>query len=322
MAARSVTIVLLLALTSCSTPREMVRPAPLAPPEIRVLFGGDVMLSRHVGQLARLNADPSFPVRDVAEVLAPADIAFVNLESPFSDRGPVAESNMVFQAAPGTIDGLVLAGIDVVSTANNHARDCGSHGLTYTLEWLAWNNILAAGTADSKESLAEGVVLVRGGVRFGFLGYTYDQSNGNYAAPDERVAVMNVAGMKAEVERLRGRADVVIVSMHAGVEYSPQPNRQQVEFARAAIDAGARVVVGHHPHVAQPVEKYKDGVIFYSLGNLIFDQFQRQETQQGWLAEAVFRGAKLERYSTLPVDIRNTVPQVRQPQAASLTGSR
>ena len=116
--------------------------------------------------------------------------------------------------------------------------------------------------------------------------------------------------MREDVAGLRQRADVAIVSMHAGTEYPPNPNAQQMEFARAAIDAGARVVVGHHPHVTQPWERYGSGVIFYSLGNLVFDQFQRVETQHGVLAEAVFSGPVLVHAGVIPVDIVRTVPRL------------
>jgi len=154
------------------------------------------------------------------------------------------------------------------------------------------------------------VVLERNGVRFGFLAYTYDQSNGNHPTPDARVAMLDIGRMTAEVARLRGRAEVVVVSMHAGDEYNPRPNRRQTDFAHAAIDSGAAVVAGHHPHVVQPVERYRDGVIFYSLGNLVFDQFQRQETQHGLLGEVLFRGAKLDSFKTTPVHLRNTAPEI------------
>jgi poly-gamma-glutamate synthesis protein (capsule biosynthesis protein) len=98
--------------------------------------------------------------------------------------------------------------------------------------------------------------------------------------------------------------------MHAGSEYQPRPNSRQVEFAHAALDAGARVVIGHHPHVTQPWERSGNGVIFYSLGNLVFDQFQRPETQRGALAEVVFSGKTLESAALLPVQIVNTIPRL------------
>src|ERR1700732_4690478 len=95
--------------------------------QTRIVFGGDVMLSRFVGRLARARNDPASPMRALAPVLAAADIAFVNLEAPFSDRGRPVEQGMIFKAEPEMISALELAGIDIVSTANNHARDCDGY---------------------------------------------------------------------------------------------------------------------------------------------------------------------------------------------------
>jgi poly-gamma-glutamate synthesis protein (capsule biosynthesis protein) len=289
--------------------RTAEQPAP-DPVRTRLVLGGDVMLSRHVARVARQKHDPAFPMRDLAPVLQAADIAFVNLESPFSDRGAVVEHGMIFKAEPEMIAALELAGVDVVSTANNHARDQGSYGVEFTLDWLHRHQIAAAGTGTSAEAAHRGVVIERNGLRFGFLAYTYDQSNGNHFDTDDRVAVMDVTRMREDVAQLAMRADAVIVSMHAGVEYSPKSNAQQTAFAHAAIDAGALVVVGHHPHVTEPWEWYGQGVIFYSLGNLVFDQFQRAETQRGALAEIVFEGPRLARASLLPVEIIGTAPRL------------
>lgn len=283
---------------------------PEALPVTRILFGGDVMLSRYVGTLARQRGDPAWPLRDIAQLFSSADIAFVNLEAPFSDRGHMVRSGMVFKAEPEMIQALRLAGIDIVSTANNHARDCGGHGIEYTLDWLEQNGIGAVGTARTGDEAHQGVILERNQVGFGFLAYTYNQSNGNHTDQDDRVAMMDVDQMTDDVAGLLKRADVVIVSMHAGIEYQPKPNTQQREFAHAAIDAGATLVVGHHPHVTQPVEAYGKGVIFYSLGNLAFDQFQRRETQRGYIADVRFMGKRLVGYGVIPVDIVRTVPRV------------
>lgn len=303
---RYATLALVL-LAGCRQKPEPVRETPPpAPPTIRVVLGGDVMLSRHVGRLARQKGDPAFPFRALAPYLKAADLAFVNLESPFSDRGQPVLRGMIFKAEPEMVEGLVLAGIDIVSTANNHARDQGSYGLEYTVRWLNRHDIRVVGTTAPDE----GVVVERGGVRFGFLAYTYDQSNGNHPLPDERVAPLDIPRMGAAVARLRGSADVVIVSMHAGNEYQPRPTREQTDFARAAIDSGATVVAGHHPHVVQAVERYGPGVIFYSLGNLVFDQFHRKDTQQGLLGEVTFRGARLESFQAVPVRLRNTAPEI------------
>lgn len=285
--------------------------APPPPKETRLVFGGDVMMSRSVGRAARAAGDAAFPFRSIASFLNEADLTFVNLEAPFSDKGRPTESGMVFRAGPEMIAGLQLAGIDVVSTANNHARDCGDYGVGFTLDWLAEHGIAAAGSGATGTAAHEGVVIVRNGTRFGFLGYTYDQSNGNHKDIDARIAGLDIATMKQDVWRMRSRAATVIVSMHAGVEYSPRPNAQQQAFARAAIDAGATIVVGHHPHVTQPVEQYGGGIIFYSLGNFVFDQFQRAETQRGQLAEVWMKDGKLLRWNLLGVDIGKAGPRLR-----------
>src|SRR5579862_6942405 len=211
------------------------------------------------------------------------------------------EHGMIFKAEPEMIAALETAGVSIVSTANNHARDCDRYGVEFTLSWLNQHGIMAVGTAPTAEAAHSGMVVERNGLRFGFLAYTFDQSNGNHRDIDDRIVSMDVKTMQADVARmLAGRADVVFVSMHAGTEYRPHPNSQQIEFAHAALDAGATVVVGHHPHVTQPWECLDNGVIFYSLGNLVFDQFQRTETQHGALAEVVFSGKTLESAALLP----------------------
>ena len=290
------------------TPAPEIIPRPRV---TRILLGGDVMLSRHVGRLARAARDPALPLRDLASVFHSADIAFVNLEAPFSDRGALMEHGMIFKAEPEMIAALESAGVTIVSTANNHARDCGGYGVEFTLSWLKDHGIAAVGSASTAEAAHAGTVIERHGLRFGFLAYTFDQSNGNHKDVDDRIATMDIPTMQADVARLlENHADVAIVSMHAGTEYRPSPNSQQIEFAHAALDAGARVVVGHHPHVTQPWERSGTGVIFYSLGNLVFDQFQRVETQHGALAEVVFSGKTLESAALLPVDIVRTVPKL------------
>lgn len=279
-------------------------------PMNRLLFGGDVMLSRHVYRTASEQRDPAYPFREIAREFAAADIAFVNLESPFAASGPFFENRMVFRTNPSMIDGLKLAGIDVVSTANNHARDAGAEGLTFTLDLLERNGIAAVGTGVHAQDARSGAVVERKGVRFGFLAYTFDQRNGNHRDFDPRVAMINTATLGEDIRGLLKRSDTVIVSMHAGFEYVSQPNLQQQQFARAAIDAGASVVVGHHPHVTQPVEHYKEGVIFHSLGNLVFDQFDRSPIGQGAIAEVIFAGPRVAAYLVRDVEIRNTVPRL------------
>ena len=276
----------------------------------RLLFAGDVMLSRGVRREIIAAQDPALPFRKIAPLMSASDITFVNLESPFSDQGPYHESGLIFHAPPETIAGLNLAGVSITSTANNHVRDCGPHGLEFTVSWLRSHGIAPLGTAESEALTHEGVVLLRHGIRFGFLGYTFDQQNGNWHDIDRRIALMDCAVVCRDVTALRKRADVVIVSMHSGTEYAPKPNPAQVAFAHAAVDAGAAVVIGHHPHVVQRRETYRGGLIFYSLGNLVFDQYQREATQHGQIIEISFLGTQILATHVIPVRITRTGPEL------------
>jgi poly-gamma-glutamate synthesis protein (capsule biosynthesis protein) len=268
------------------------------------------MLSRAVRREIIAARDPALPFRKLAPLMRAADITFINLESPFSDRGPYFEHSLIFHAAPEAIAGLQLAGVVIASTANNHSRDCGPHGVEFTVKWLRSHGISPLGTSESESTTHQGVVLERKGVRFGFLGYTFDQQNGNWHDIDPRIAITDMPTMCRDVAALRKRAEVVIVSMHHGIEYRMKPTQAQIAFAHAAIDAGAALVVGHHPHVIQATESYRSGLIFYSLGNFVFDQYQRPETQHGELAEISFLGSTILATHIIPVKITPTGPEL------------
>ncbi len=285
------------------------------PPLTRLLFGGDVMFSRAVRREILQARDPALPFRKIAPLMAAADITFVNLESPFSDAGPYHENGLIFHAPPETIAGLNLAGVAIASTANNHARDCGPHGVEFTITWLRAHRIQPLGSSNSEAETHRGIILARNGIRFGFLGYTFDQSNGNWRDVDKRIAVADINSMSRDVASLATRADIVIVSMHHGIEYMPKPSRVQIAFAHAAIDHGARLVIGHHPHVIQRMEKYRNGLIFYSLGNLVFDQYQRAATQRGELAGVTFLGRDILAVHLMQVKITPTGPELENEQA-------
>jgi poly-gamma-glutamate capsule biosynthesis protein CapA/YwtB (metallophosphatase superfamily) len=283
---------------------------PPTPAWNRLIFAGDVMLCRDVRRQILSTHDPALPFRKIAPLMAGSDIAFVNLESPFSDQGRYFESGLIFHAPPDAIAGLELARIAIASTANNHARDCGPHGVEFTVAWLRSHGIHPLGSSESECRTHEGVVLTRNGVRFGFLGYTFDQQNGNWRDNDPRIANTDPAALERDITALRKRADVIIVSMHNGVEYMPKPNKAQIAFAHAAIDAGATIVIGHHPHVVQPEEKYKSGLIFYSLGNFVFDQYQRQATQHGEIVQISFLGRSVLSTHIMSVRITPTGPEL------------
>jgi gamma-polyglutamate biosynthesis protein CapA len=318
-------VALLIACLSCSPPskprKQIAQQAP-DPAFNRLIFAGDVMFCRAVRRQILAAHDPALPFRKIGPLMASSDIAFVNLESPFSDRGRYFDSGLIFHAPPETIAGLQAARVAIASTANNHTRDCASHGVEFTVGWLRAHSIEPLGTSESEARTHEGVILARNGVRFGFLGYTFDQQNGNWRDIDARIALADPAAVCRDVTALRKRADVVIVSMHNGVEYVPRPNRAQIAFAHAAIDAGAALVIGHHPHVVQPEETYRGGLIFYSLGNFVFDQYQREATQHGEIVQISFLGTRVLSTHVMRVRITPTGPELEEGLAAPLPAGR
>lgn len=274
------------------------------PPEITLVAAGDILLGRRLGAMMEQSGDYAYPFSLIADELRAADIAFGNLEGMFCAAPPYPEAGMVFRVRPAAIASLLYAGLDVVSVANNHALDGGEACLAFTLEHLAAAGIAAAGAGLGYDAAHRPAILERGGVRFAFLAYTYAEFNDRPGAERAVVAGRDPASMARDVAAARALADVVLVSLHDGAEYTRRVARETEQFARAAIDAGAAAVLGHHPHVAQRVEPYNGGWIFYSLGNFVFHQ-PFPGTRDALLARLTFRGPRLARVEALPVFIED-----------------
>lgn len=256
-------------------------PTPSPPPAtVTVLGGGDVMLGRTIGENIVASGDPTWPYQFILDTLQAADIAFVNLESPLSDGGEPADKDFVFLGPPLAAEGLADAGIDVVTMANNHVLDYGLTALRDTWMHLQAAGIPQTGSGENETEARAPVILTANGLRIAFLSYvnTPPDSVSGFVVEDTKatattpgVAWLSPEAVSEDVSAAKREADVVIVAFQAGVEYAEAPIALQVDSAHAAIDAGASVVFGHHPHVLQGIETYRGGIIIYSLGNLVFD---------------------------------------------------
>ena len=271
-----------------------------------IMAAGDIILSRTVGVKIREAGDNTLPFYNVKDLFRDADIAFATLDAPFYNEGPLMTEGMVFKVEPEFIEGLKISGIDVVSLAGNHFGDQLQAGMIYSLDWCAQNGIKTCGAGEDIYAAHEPAIQENEGVTFAFLSY-------NEIPPKEYGATTNTAGtawmdeaqMTEDVKNVLPNVDVVIVVMHAGTEYEVAPTIQQQNFAHAAIDAGAKLVLGSHPHIVQPTEEYNDGFIIYSLGNFIFDQMWSQETMEGTMADCHFEGDVLKSVDFIPVIIEN-----------------
>ncbi len=254
----------------------------LPPPDYVTLAAvGDVMLSRTVGE-GIAEDGPGYPFAE-ADGLLRADIVFGNLECVLSERGTAAPKGFTFRAPPGAVVGLRDAGFTVVSSANNHAMDFGAEGLVDTLDALGQAGVLAVGAGRGRDAAHAPVIVRRRGMRIAFLAYgafyeepAYGRSEQEAGPTSPGIAWGEADIIAADVTATARVADVVIVYLHAGVEYSGEVDGVQRDLAHAAIDAGASLVLGSGPHVLQAIEYYGDGVIAYSLGNFVFD-FDEQD---------------------------------------------
>jgi len=268
---------------------------------------GDIMLSRHVGAKIKEKNDPKAPFLKTADILQKADISFANLESPFYNKDPMVTKGMVFKAEPETIEGLVYAGIDIVSLANNHFGDQGKPGMEFTFHHLLNHQIDYVGAGQNEEEAESPKIIERNGIKFAFLAYADSSSMTprSYGATASKpgVAFLTEEKLKQTIKKAKSKADVVIVSFHWGTEYQQLPNDRQREIGRLAIDSGASLVLGHHPHVVQPYEKWGDGYIFYSLGNFVFDQMWSEKTRKGEIAKIYFEDKRIKKVEVIPVTI-------------------
>ena len=303
---RSIAGLILLALLSW--PQPTAAPAatdnaaqipPLSAPDTTLFFAGDIMLGRHVAEKIHAAGNIHLPFEKIHAEILSADIAFANLESPFSDQPTVKEDQFIFRAEPEHAPSLQRAGFDVLSMANNHILNQRNYGLEYTYRLLESLGIApsGAGLAGASQPLA---VIEKNDRLFGFLSYTYDANKNTPGLGNFN----DLVALKNDILALKGHnADVVIVSMHAGAEYTRKPNAGQIEFARAAVDAGADLVIGHHPHWIQIIEQYREKWIFYSLGNFVFDQAWSQETMEGLAVKINFTENVVSRIELIPVII-------------------
>ena len=286
-------------------------PAPVAPyphelAQVSFAAAGDVIPHQAVRQAAAA-AGPGAEgwaalFADVSDVFQKADFGFVNLETPVAPAHSKGSKPFMFDAPLDLLDALKATGIKIVSFANNHVMDQGWAGFAETREHLREKGILFVGSGDTGAQAWQPLVVQSNGIKVGWLGITrwlngnrnpdkddlphvnffpYPGDSGS-AAPKEQSSP-DEAQVLAAVKAARAQCDFLVVSIHWGVEYATAPKPEDVELAHKIMEAGASVIVGHHPHVLQPVETYhtherpdgtdgRDTVIFYSLGNFLSNQ--------------------------------------------------
>jgi poly-gamma-glutamate synthesis protein (capsule biosynthesis protein) len=278
----------------------LLSPAQSQENEIILRFGGDCLLADHYERAVGEDVDRAFRELDV---LASADVAMVNLECPVTTRGTRVPKPFNFRMRPEFLRAFTNSGVDIVNLANNHIYDYDSTGLFDTIRHLDSAGIRHTGAGIDKAEAHAPVVLPVKGKRIAFLGY---YGGGEAPAATRTRAGVAQRALPSIISDIRTAredscADLVVVNLHWGVEKAVIPEPDQVSFARKVIAAGADVVVGHHPHVLQPVERFRSGIIAYSIGNLVFGGNSRK-TYDTALLEIRIAGGKME-YSLVPIRV-------------------
>jgi poly-gamma-glutamate capsule biosynthesis protein CapA/YwtB (metallophosphatase superfamily) len=246
-------------------------PAPPAPPTVHMVFVGDLMLDRTPGRAMAQGEDP---FASFAAVLQQSDLTVGNLEVVIASGGKKVPKAYNFLATPQVIP-LVARYFSAVSVANNHSGDYGKEAFAEELTLLKQGGLPYFGGGHNSEEAHSPLVLERNGLRVALLGYSEIELRSFEAGPETPgVAWSDDAQVVADIRAAQAVADLVLVYAHWGVEYQAVPSARQQALAHLMVDAGADLVVGAHPHVVQPVERYKGGLIVYSLGNFVFDDFK------------------------------------------------
>ncbi|OGI58932.1 MAG: hypothetical protein A2809_00130 [Candidatus Muproteobacteria bacterium RIFCSPHIGHO2_01_FULL_61_200] len=288
-----------------STPAPVAAPAA-RPVEWRIAAVGDIMLAGTAApELRKYGYD--YPFEQTRDILKQAQIVFGNLEGPLTDGGAAGTvKQYVFRSPPDQVaPALARAGFNIVSLANNHTLDYGPEGLEDTRAALDKAGIRYAGAGRNVTEARQPVYMMADGTSVAFLAYTLTFPEEFWAGPDRPgTAFGHERFVREDVAAAREKADIVVVSFHWGQEGKTERRDYQVQLAHAAIDAGASAVLGHHPHILQGVERYKHGVILYSLGNFAFGSFSNTATRSA-IALLTFRDKQWRELRLVPLNVKN-----------------
>jgi poly-gamma-glutamate synthesis protein (capsule biosynthesis protein) len=286
--------------------------------DIIILAVGDIMLGDSpvcygFGVASLIDKfGPQYPFEYVQDELAAADIVIGNLEVVLSrfDRGKDSFTDIQFRGKPEAAKGLAAAGFDVLSVATNHTMQHGAKALLETLELLRRNNMKYIGVSVPSRKILPFCRVEKYGVNFCFLNYNlrpqqYFVDPPCWKTPDPQ-------SIKNDIDEIRTETDIIVISFHWGDEFIDYPSPEQVRLARSLIDHGADIIIGHHPHILQGVEKYRHGVIAYSLGNFVFDMWQPRLRKSMMLRCTISPSMNID-YEIIPVLINKShQPQILQ----------
>ncbi|MGE5582924.1 MAG: CapA family protein [Bacillota bacterium] len=302
---------------------------------VKIYAAGDIMLGRYLTEYLEQNGkDYFYPFKRAKNIFSGDGVVFGNLEGPITAQtksltGIERGGKYILKNPVPALEAIKDCGFNLLSLANNHILDYYEAGLLETISLLEANNIAHAGAGRNLAAARKPAVIERGSLKVGLLSYT-DMAEilykGNppyrFGAGDLKPGVnprppaFNET-IKKELKEARGQVDLLMVSLHWGVEESFTVLKNQRDFAHRLVDNGADLILGTHPHQFQGIEIYHGKPIIYSLGNFIFDQ-DDPENKESFIMKLLFEENKLVGMKGIPVKIINyQVVPVFGPEAAA-----
>ena len=241
--------------------------------KLSLLAVGDVLIHESVYKDA-LEADGSYNFGKMFEYIKPIlkkyDLKYCNQESTIGGSVLGISGYPAFNSPDEIGDELVNIGFNLISLANNHALDKGMDAVLYSNSYWKGKNVITAGAYSSKEERDDIKVYEQNGIKYVFLAYT--TLSNNKVPNDYIINMYSAERIKNDIDQIKDKVDVIIVSMHWGEEYTNTPTDSQKQIAEYLSDLGVDVIIGSHPHVVQPIEYINDTLVIYSLGNFISNQ--------------------------------------------------
>ena len=283
-------------------------PASLrAADEISIVLLGDYLPAASAAPVIRRKGY-SYTFAGIRDMLQETDIIFLNLETPLSDGGKSYENKQyVFRADPEAAEAMRSAGVRVVSLANNHTMDYGPDALDDTLKSLRSAGIAHVGAGRTLNEASMPAAFRIRNINTAFLAFSNTFPREFWAGKERPGTFLGSDWAVKRAVKAAAGTGPLIVSFHWGEELARQPKEYQIYLAHLAIDSGADLVVGHHPHVPQPIEIYRGKPILYSLGNFSFGSYSSNATE-GLMVKAFMgvdgTGTKLEIYPLLVDNVK------------------
>ena len=273
-----------------------------------LLAVGDIILGDHphffgIGVRSIIEKKKIFIFEKIVNILSQEDIVFGNLEVVLSDYGKKnSYDSLMLRGNPYFVNQLKNSNFKLLNIANNHIQQHGDSPFYNTIDILQQNKIKIIGVDDFQPQIIESK-----GIKLGFFGYSLRHGEYNskvlYSQGNKKKII-------SEINKVKNKVDYIIISLHWGDEYINLPSISQISFAHDIIDAGADIILGHHPHVLQPVEKYKGGIIAYSLGNFVSDMCS-EITKKSMILKIIFKQNQINKVELIPIYInKNYQPEI------------